>query len=46
MEYAAGRTEAELRKMFINLIKRDKEQKAEELRRKILIYKINRLLEK
>ncbi len=46
MEYAAGRKEAELRQMFLDLIKRDKEEKAAEIRRKILIYKITKALEK
>lgn len=46
MEYAAGRKEAELRKMFLNLIKRDKEQKADETRRRILKYRIAKAMEK
>lgn len=46
MEYAAGRSQAELRKMFLNLIKRDKEQKADETRRKILKYKLTKAMEK
>lgn len=46
MEYAAGRKEADLRKMFLNFIKRDKEQKADEIRRRILKHKIEETLQK
>lgn len=46
MEYAANRKESELRKMFLTLIKRDKEQRADATRRRILKYKIARALEK
>lgn len=46
MEYAAGRKESELRKMFLDLIKRDKEQKADATRRRILKYRIAKALEK
>ncbi len=47
IEYADGRrTESELRQMFLTLIKRDKPNKLDEFRRKLLKQKITQALAK